>query len=490
MNKDKRNTLQGLLTAVLLCAVSLASAQELTVKSFTAAPTDISASLNPRQDLNDNPCGLVKVQLAVAGAQFEGNVIAPVEDKTGEYWVYMTEGSKELVVKTPSTVPLHIRFGDYQIRGIVPKTTYVLTLSASNVAEQQTGTLTIRYSPSSAMVLIDSKPYQGTNGVVSVTLPVGAHDYIVAANDYETLEGSVKVKANQTVNLPLTLSPDTFLTTTISQQDVLANATAIDTTYTSTISPPIEVSTNPSSQTFTVKGVSFTMIRVDGGTFTKGATSEQGSDAGGDEKPAHQVTHSSYYIGETEVTQALWQAVMGSNPSSFKGDNRPVENVSWDDCKTFISKLNSITSQNFRLPTEAEWEYAAKGGNESQGYEYSGCNKEDDLEQYAWYDKNAYYCWSDSRNSNHPDYGTHPVKTKKSNELGLYDMSGNVFEWCEDLYNYSSGPLLRLSSSRYGHVIRGGNWCSNAWICRVSISRGYRSDLRLDSMFIGLRLAL
>lgn len=139
---------------------------------------------------------------------------------------------------------------------------------------------------------------------------------------------------------------------------------------------------------FTVNGVSFEMVRVEGGTFRMGATSEQGSDAEGDEKPVHSVTLSGYNIGKTEVTQELWQAVMGSNPSEFKGDDLPVENVSWDDCQEFIRKLNSMTGQNFRLPTEAEWEFACRGGNNSRGYKYSGSNN---LGSVAWYDGNSGY---------------------------------------------------------------------------------------------------
>ncbi len=119
--------------------------------------------------------------------------------------------------------------------------------------------------------------------------------------------------------------------------------------------------------TVTVNGVSFKMIKVKGGTFTMGATEEQGSDTYSDELPTHRVTLSDYYIGQTEVTQTLWKAVMGKNPSELKGSNRPVENVSWDDCQTFIRKLNRLTGRKFRLPTEAEWEYAARGGNKSRG---------------------------------------------------------------------------------------------------------------------------
>lgn len=228
-------------------------------------------------------------------------------------------------------------------------------------------------------------------------------------------------------------------------------------------------------ETFTANGVSFKMIRVDGGTFTMGATSEQGSVADNNEKPAHQVTLSTYYIAETEVTQELWQAVMGSNPSNFKGANRPVEKVSWDDCKAFISKLNSLTGKNFRLPTEAEWEFAARGGNKTQGYKYSGSNS---LGNVAWYDDNS----GDE---------THPVKQKSPNELGLYDMSGNVWEWCEDWFgSYSSSSQTNPTGASSGsdRVIRGGGWFNYARCCRVSFRNDFTPDFRYDDL--GLRLVL
>ncbi|MGM9839245.1 MAG: formylglycine-generating enzyme family protein [Sodaliphilus sp.] len=240
--------------------------------------------------------------------------------------------------------------------------------------------------------------------------------------------------------------------------------------------------TKPATQTYTRKvetfyanGVSFEMVRVEGGTFTMGATAEQGSDAYFFEKPTHQVTLSSYSIGKTEVTQELWQAVMGSNPSNFKGSNLPVELVTWEDCQTFIRKLNVLTGKNFRLPTEAEWEYAARGGDKSRGYKYSGSNT---LSNVAWYDDNS-------------SSTTHPVATKAPNELGIYDMSGNVWEWCSDWYDdYSSSSQYNPTgaNSGSGRVFRGGSWIINARYCRVS----YRdSDLpTFRGYVLGLRLAL
>ena len=230
------------------------------------------------------------------------------------------------------------------------------------------------------------------------------------------------------------------------------------------------------TETFTVNAVQFKMVRVKGGTFQMGATSEQGSDADDDEYPVHSLTLSDYYIGQTEVTQELWEAVMGSNPSNFTGDNQcPVERVSWNDCQKFIEKLNRLTGKNFRLPTEAEWEYAARGGNKSKGYKYSGSN---DADAVAWYGKN-----SGSK--------THPVATKQSNELGLYDMSGNVWEWCQDWYgDYTSRSQNNPKGANTGsyRVLRGGSWSDFARSVRVSF-RGLNTPDYRDYDY-GLRLAL
>ena len=232
------------------------------------------------------------------------------------------------------------------------------------------------------------------------------------------------------------------------------------------------------AERFTVNGVTFTMVAVKGGAFQMGATAEQGSDAYSDEKPAHSVTLSDYYIGQMEVTQALWQAVMGSNPSKWKGDNLPVERVSWNDCQQFITKLNQLTGKKFRLPTEAEWEYAARGGSKSRGYKYAGSN---DIGSVAWYGGNI-------------GSKTHPVGQKQANELGIYDMAGNVLEWCQDWYgSYSSGAQTNPTgpSSASDRVLRGGSWYSIAWGCRVSC-RSYSSPDRRDDRYndLGLRLAL
>ena len=244
-----------------------------------------------------------------------------------------------------------------------------------------------------------------------------------------------------------------------------------------------ETNADISTKEFTVNGVLFKMVAVGGGTFQMGATSEQ-QGAYNDEKPVHSVTLSDYYIGETEVTQELWQAVMGSNPSYFTGNSqRPVECVSWNDCQTFVNKLNDLCAgqlpagRRFRLPTEAEWEYAARGGNRSRGTQYSGSSSIDNV---AWYNDNS-------------GSTTHPVKGKSRNELGLYDMSGNVYEWCSDWYSsnyYSNSPSTNPQGPSSGsyRVLRGGSWYDCAQGCRVA-SRDYCSP-GFRFYDYGLRLAL
>ncbi len=231
---------------------------------------------------------------------------------------------------------------------------------------------------------------------------------------------------------------------------------------------------------FEVEDVSFKMILVEHGSFIMGATSEQ-EDPDDDEMPAHKVTLTKdYYMGETQVTQALWKVVMGDNPSEFEGEERPVETVSWDDCKKFIRKLNrklrsQLHGKSFRLPTEAEWEFAARGGNKSCGYQYSGS---DDLDEVA--------CYSDNS-----DDETCDVASFEPNELGLYDMSGNVKEWCLDLYdsyNSSAQTDPKGLSSGYNRVIRGGSWFDSDCFCRLSCRDLSCSDDSDNNL--GLRLAL
>ena len=241
---------------------------------------------------------------------------------------------------------------------------------------------------------------------------------------------------------------------------------------------------DPPEKTFTVNGVSFKMLKVSGGTFQMGATPEQEDDANYLERPVHSVTLSGYFIGETEVTQELWQAVMGQKPTAGGsqwsntyglGGDFPAYYISWNDCQAFVAKLNELTGQQFRLPTEAEWEFAARGGNKSQGYKYSGS---DTIDEVAWYYYNA-------------DEKAHSVATLAPNELGLYDMCGNVFEWCQDWWGgyedvAQTNPVGPSSGSN--RVLRGGSWERRAVQCRVS-TRLYCTPSSRD-YDCGLRLAL
>ena len=216
------------------------------------------------------------------------------------------------------------------------------------------------------------------------------------------------------------------------------------------------------------------MALVEGGPFMIGCTPGQQRDCDRDEQPMQEVTLNDFYIGKYEVTQAQWRLVMGNDPSNFKGDNLPVESVSWNDVQEFINRLNQRTGENYRLPTEAEWEYVARGGNQRRDTKYSGSNN---IEEVAWYEKNS-------------GGKTHPVGSKKANELGIHDMSGNVYEWVNDWYgNYSDGRLTNPKgpSSGSNRVIRGGSYSNNEWSARVS----HRNDTDPGKRYknLGFRLA-
>lgn len=228
------------------------------------------------------------------------------------------------------------------------------------------------------------------------------------------------------------------------------------------------------TETINVKGVDVNMIGVQGGVFLMGATLEQTEYGDVDEQPCHNVAISSFRIAQTEVTQALWKVVMGTNPSSHRGDNLPVENVSWNDCQLFIEKLNAITGRKFRLPSEAEWEYAARGGNLSKQYSFPGSNS---CNEVAW---NAHICKS-----------TNPVAIMKPNELCIYDMGGNVAEWCDDWYAaYNIVDLTNPGGPGYGanKVIRGSHWEDGQRYCHCS----YRYSAKPEAKYYhtGFRLAL
>ena len=309
---------------------------------------------------------------------------------------------------------------------------------------------------------------------------------------------NISLIAGKTEQLTATISPDnasdksvtwSSSDTSVATVDNNGKVTAVaDGTATITVQPLSNINVMATctvkvvqeTRTFTVGGVTFKMKLVEAGTF------QMGSDTGeSDEAPVHYVTISKdYYMGETEVTQALWKAVTGYSPTSGGsswsstyglGDNYPAYNIDYDNVLWFITKLNSMTGENFRMPTEAEWEFAARGGNKSKGYTYSGSNTIDDV---AWYDDNS-------------SGKTHPVKTKAANELGLYDMSGNVYEWCSDwLGTYSSSAQTDPVGPTTGtfRVFRGGSWDNNDARTRCAYRFGLHPSAYRE--YIGFRLAL
>ena len=220
------------------------------------------------------------------------------------------------------------------------------------------------------------------------------------------------------------------------------------------------------------------MVYVEGGTFIMGCSDDDCQDER--ELPAHKVTLGDFYISKYTVTQKEWEIVMNNNPSLFKGNDIPVHRISWDDAQLYIAKLNAATGKQYRLPTEAEWEYAARGGNKSRGYKYSGSNNPDEV---AWYDANSY------------TYGSplsHPVGKKMPNELGIYDMSGNIGEFCSDWYDvYTNDPVTNPTGAVNGtyRVIRGGSFNLSAIRCKVSARGICFQDTPFDNIG-GIRLVL
>lgn len=466
---------------VIFFIVSSAFSQELAVKTFRVITSDLSAQTQSRKDLNDKNCALIKVGVGLQNVQFEGNIVGNVVNKTGEYWVYMPQGSRMLKIKHPDYSPIMVTFANYGIEKLESNRTYQLTMNSSNSSQTlQQQTLTIKYSPSSAMVLIDSKLVKGSNGIVKTVLPIGQHSYMVVSDGYESEEGTVKLKSTVPSNLQIALSKatlpimeDEIVATNKKQQTNELEVTTLRESVTSMANVSrteniVKPSLKGNLVTIPVKEeIYIEMVKVEKGSMTMTYGSGLTKLLVGKLKAS---IAQDYYVGKYEVTQALWQAVMGNNPSKNKGDNLPVEKVTWNECQDFIKELNKLTGKNFRLPTALEWFYAARGGNRSHGYKYSGSNK---LSEVAWYDSN-------SKNK------THPVGTKLPNELGLYDMSGNVWEWCQDL----GKSTKKSSKSLHGasRILCGGSWSDNAKYC---------TSLYLDekpegfySIYMGMRLAL
>jgi formylglycine-generating enzyme required for sulfatase activity len=493
----------------ILLIVSPITAQEIIVNSFSERIGDLSASKQIRMDNNGILCALVKVLVHESDVQFEPNVIGNIPHIENEYWVYLPAGSKHLKVRHPNYLTTDVLFEDYGVKTLVSGITYELELDLPAASSSELyGGLNITTKPDMSNVYIDGVAMGDTP--LFLQQPIGEHKLLITHENYEDLETTILIDVDQISEIAGTLHPkanvklwcnamdaqvyvdgvlkgslsnNSFLisyghhTIVLKDENYFDYTTDIEVTSTTKLFTFTMRAKNRAPKTFTVKGVSFKMIQVDGGTYIMGIPK--------DNIKKRQVTLSNYYIGETEVTQELWQAVMGNNPSSFNGANRPVDNISWYDCQTFIKKLNILTGQNFRLPTEAEWEYAARGGNNSRGYQYAGS---DNLNGIAWYDRNS-------------GNQTHNVKGKLPNEIGLYDMSGNVWEWCQDWREFFSDqfddedliPVLnpvvdiRPSGGEVVRVYRGGSYNTSREYC-PSVNR--MNPSAMNNIGRGLRLAL
>ena len=593
---------KSLLFLLFVLQAIAALSQKLQVESFKITESDISAQTQPRKDLNDRNCALVKVQFVGAISEVEGNVVKPLVSHGNETWVYMPQGSRQLKLLTQRYLPVMVTFADYGVEKLESNRTYVLVLVKPNGQNDPVDAggnfYAISVQPKDAKVTVDGVLQESSSdGEYSAMLPYGTHTYKVEAGGYISKSGSFSVSSGDMAPINVSLvsalatvsvtcpTPAVSLyvdkksvgnapwsgslkegmhlveakkngyrsqqkTIQLSQQQkldvsfgelvaILGNlsvnykpfgaevyvdgkklgqsprvfngllvgnhqvevrkdgyatdkkSVTISEGQTASISGTLSSNTASSSNGYAssssvssggneisipVKnGITIDMVKVEAGTFMMGATSEM-QNPWDDEKPVREVILTNdYYIGKYEVTQSLWQAVMGTNPSYFKGDNLPVEQVSWDNCLEFISKLNSLTGRKFRLPTEAEWEYAARGGKKSRGYQYSGSFNISDV---AWYNGNS-------------GNKIHPIGMKQANELGVYDMSGNVNEWCQDWYgSYVSSSQTNPLGANSGsfRVCRGGSWYFGTVNCRSSFRSRGNPDTR--SRYLGFRLVL
>ena len=428
--------------------VIVMQAQNLAVQSFRMDETDLTANTAGTTviDQNGNKCALIKVETTLRGFTFDAGTLGVVktENHVGEVWVYVPEGVKRLSIFHEDYMPIR----DYDLGMMLRRArTYVLRLSASQqqaAEEAPTSQFVIfQVSPANATIELNGETLPVHNGSATKMMPFGSYDYRVQAPDYMPQAGKVVVDDPKQPHVVSAL-----------------------------------LRREGEDRLVTVGSVTFTMIPVKGGTFQMGATKEQTGEARKDEKPVHTVTLDNFQIGETEVSQALWREVMGSNPSTYKGNDLPVTNVTWEDCQEFIKKLNERTGKQFRLPTEAEWEFAARGGTASKGYMFSGS---DEVRSVAWHNR-------DSNRDRHN--GPYAIKSKDPNELGIYDMLGNVNEWCQDWFgDYTADPQTNPQGPATGkeHVYRGGSWWYYGMSCRVSRRNSGVKDVR---GVIGLRLAM
>ena len=439
---------------ILLFVFGFCKAQELRVTDFYMDQSDLTANQSGTMvfDQNGEKCALIKI--ITTGTDFRFDVgslgVKKVEQKIGEIWLYVPYGIKKIKLN-------HQKFGycEYPVNvGIEKARTYVMKLFTKAVSEggaENFGQITVNSDPEGAEVYLDGINVGFTPYYFEYAIP-GTHKVSIRKVGFYYSESEVEIKKgeNKIINEKM-----------VKSCDIVRRSNRID---------------------LKIKESMLSLIKVEGGSYIMGATPEQ-TKPNSDESPSHQVVLSNYYIGETEVTNDFWEAIMGSNPSLSNGtaystsqeSDMPITDVSWNDCQKFISRLNSLTGLSFSLPTEAQWEFAARGGNLSKKNIYAGGNNPKDI---AWYAKN-----SDDR--------VNRVKCKRPNELGIYDMSGNVWEWCEDWYApYSGDKSINPHGPQTGRlkVIRGGCVANKDKFIRITTRNCEAPDSKASAL--GFRLVL
>ena len=530
----------------------MAHAQDMSVKTFKLLPNDQTATEEggKRMDQNGQAAALIKIITTERGFGFEGGALGIVDalQQSDQVWVWVPYGARKITIKHPLFGVLR----DYRFPiEIQSGKTYEMVLDNKKSVQGGSTELTkqflsFRVTPPDATLEVEDEVWPlDADGVAERVVEFGKYHYRVYADNYQTDAGIAKVNnpdqsTSITVNLLSTSGWIEFVSTPssigaeayvdqvkIGQVPCTSNSVSagnhevelrrigyktlkqnVTLKEGETLKLNLEMKLDETAS-FTVKGVTFVMKRIPEGTYMMGGTDRH---AAQNEKPVHQVTVGTFFMAETEVTQALWKAVMGSNPSTQIGNNLPVHKMSWNDCQDFIVRLNQLTGREFRLPTEAEWEYAARGGTTTSLYNGQDINikgqfNAPNFDALGWYSGNCGRDFTREKGcdvahgtdmSEWPERqyqdkigGLHPVKQKQPNAYGLYDMLGNVFEWCNDWYgNYEKKAQKNPTGPSNGdeRVTRSGSWYRDAEDVRVS----YRNKFAPNgfSAEIGLRLAL
>ncbi|MBQ7572276.1 MAG: SUMF1/EgtB/PvdO family nonheme iron enzyme [Bacteroidaceae bacterium] len=420
------------LSFLLLLSPLLVFAQQLVVTSFDADPSEILAVSHPRKDANKQICPLVVVRITVPDVTFEGDIVGEVEQHNGDYWVYMCNEAKWLEIKAKGFIPPKFNIRDKFPQGLASKTTYKLVVQKPATGNEPTGTLVVNTNVGEADLYLDGTKQATGAPPFKVKTTDGKHTLTLKARGYNDETAQVDARVGQTMTYRVNMKAE---------------------------------------GSFSLDGIGYEMVRIEQGSFMMGARRLPNAlSTASLDMPQHQVTLRGYAIGKTEVPQALWQAVMGSNPSIHKGATLPVENVSWDDCQEFIRRLNERCNTRFRLPTEAEWEFAANCRDSNLSDTYSGEPSPDNVANMSGQ--------------------TIDCGSRKASRIGLQDMNGNVAEWCQDyLDRYPADNVANPLGPETGYVriVRGGSYQDRGLMLRNN-HRHYMSPDE-TAPTVGLRLA-